>query len=76
MSRPGPSARAALYSEVEDELFSAAAIEDPQPLYARLRRECPVSRVGDTGVHLVASWELIDEALERPADFSANLTGY
>lgn len=57
------------------ELFAPETIEDPHPFFARLRRDRPLSRVGDTGVHLVASWALIDEALHREADFSANLTG-
>jgi cytochrome P450 len=63
------------YSVESDELFGAEAIEDPQRLYGRLRAEHPIARVGDTGVHLVATWDLIDEALQREADFSANLTG-
>ena len=57
------------------ELFALETIEDPHPFFARLRRDRPLSQVGDTGVHLVASWALIDEALHREADFSANLTG-
>ena len=44
-------------------------------LYARLRRESPISRIDESGVHLVATWDLIDEALQREDDFSANLTG-
>lgn len=67
--------RAPLYSTRRDELFGQAAIEDPHPLYARLRREHPISRVDETGVHLVATWDLIDEVLGREVDFSANLTG-
>lgn len=67
--------RAALYSTLRDELFGSAAIEDPHPLFARLRREHPISRVDETGVHLVATWDLVDEVLHREADFSANLTG-
>jgi len=67
--------RAPLYSERDDEILDAAAIEDPQKLYARLRRETPIARIGDSGVHTVATWDLIDEALGREADFSANLTG-
>lgn len=63
------------YSTRPCEIFSSAVIEDPQTLYATLRRERPISRVADTGVHLVANWELLDEALQRPEDFSANLTG-
>ena len=67
--------RAPPYSSRLDEIFSREAIDDPYPLYARLRRECPMSRVADTGVHLVATWDLIDEALDREDDFSAHLTG-
>lgn len=63
------------YSTDTTEIFSSAAIENPQPLFARLRNERPISQIGDTGVHLVATWALIDEALQRDADFSANLTG-
>jgi cytochrome P450 len=50
-------------------------VENPHTLYARLRRECPIARVAETGVHLVATWDLIEEALGRQRDFSANLTG-
>ena len=50
-------------------------IEDPHPFFARLRKDCPISRVGESGAHLVTTWELIDDALRREADFSANLTG-
>ena len=67
--------RAPPYSARPDELFGEDAVEDPFPLYARLREAAPVARVADTGVHLVATWELVDEALRREEDFSANLTG-
>ncbi len=67
--------RAPLYSPNANELFEPATIADPQPIYARLRAETPLARVGDTGVHLVATGSLIEEALAREADFSANLTG-
>lgn len=67
--------RAPLYSGRPDELFDPATIETPQRLYARLRDEAPLARVGETGAHLVATWDLIDEALSREEDFSANLTG-
>ena len=50
-------------------------IENPHAFYARLREEHAISRVGDTGVHLVASWDLVESALCRENDFSANLTG-
>jgi cytochrome P450 family 144 len=58
-----------------DDFFDRHAIEHPHRLYEVLRSELPLSRVGDTGVHPVASWDLIDEVLQREDDFSANLTG-
>ena len=67
--------RAPIYSSNPNELFEPATISNPQPLYARLRSETPLSRIADSGVHLVATWDLIDEALARESDFSANLTG-
>jgi cytochrome P450 len=70
--------RAPLYSNSHYELFDIAASTDATPLYEvyeRLRREDPISRIDESGVHLVATWALIEEALGREADFSANLTG-
>ncbi len=67
--------RAPLCSSDPTEVLDSAVIEDPHPFFARLRREHPISRVGDTGVHLVATWDLIDDVLQREADFSANITG-
>ena len=69
------SMRAPLYSANPNELFDPATFADPQRLYARLRSEAPMARVADTGVHLLATWDLIEEALHRESDFSANLTG-
>jgi cytochrome P450 len=67
--------RAPIYSSNPNELFEPSTIADPQPLYARLRSTTPLSRVAESGVHLVATWDLIEEALARESDFSANLTG-
>jgi cytochrome P450 len=67
--------RAPLYSQQANEILSREFIENPHPVFARLRAEAPISRVGETGVHLVATWDLIEEALARESDFSANLTG-
>lgn len=67
--------RAPLYSEDPDEIFAADTIENPHPLYARLRKTMPVARIADTGIHIVSSWALVDEVLDREVDFSANLTG-
>ena len=57
------------------EFFGDDAIQDPYPLYARLRAEGGVHRVGDSGFYLVSSWAAVSEAATRPADFSSNLTG-
>lgn len=67
--------RAPPYSPNPNELFEPAIIANPQTLYARLRSETPIARVAETGVHLVATWDLIEQALARESDFSANLTG-
>jgi cytochrome P450 len=34
----------------------------------------PVHPVGDSGFHAVCSWDAINEAIDRPEDFSSNLT--
>jgi cytochrome P450 len=57
------------------DLFAPAVIEDPHPLFARILERHAIARIGDTGVHLVTTWDGIEEALERGEDFSANLTG-
>ena len=67
--------RAPLCSAKPNELLETEVIENPHPFFARLRSEHPISRVGETGVHFVATWDLVNEALSREADFSANLTG-
>jgi hypothetical protein len=51
--------RAPTSGEDPAELLGIGVIENPHPFFARLRREHPLSRVGDTGVHLVASWKLM-----------------
>ncbi len=58
-----------------DALLSQQWIDNPYPLCERLRHLTPLAAVGDSGAHLVASWELIQEVLAREPDFSANLTG-
>src|SRR5262249_61881324 len=56
------------------EFFGVDAIQDPYPLYERLRAVGPVQRIGDSGFYLVCSWEAINEVIDRPEDFSSNLT--
>lgn len=67
--------RAPCYAERDDEWLRPEATLDPHALHARLRERHPIARIGETGVHAVTSWALVDEALGREADFSANLTG-
>ncbi len=67
--------RAPVYAEDPSEILAPHVIADPQPFYAKLRAAHPICRIGDSGAHLVLSWALVEEALGREADFSANLTG-
>lgn len=50
-------------------------VEDPYPFYAVLRENAPVYQIPGTQIYLVSKRHLIEEALDRPEDFSANLTG-
>ena len=54
--------------------FGVEAIQDPYPLYDALRAESPVHRVGESGFYVVCDWASVNEAINRPEDFSANLT--
>ncbi|MBW2418508.1 MAG: cytochrome P450 [Deltaproteobacteria bacterium] len=67
--------QAAQRAAVEGNLLAPEVLENPHPFYARLRETAPVYPVPGTSVHLVTSRPLIEEALEREEDFSANLTG-
>jgi cytochrome P450 len=67
--------RAPAYSPDPSEILAPDVIANPQPFYAKLRKTQPLCRIGESGAHLVLSWALVEEALGREADFSANLTG-
>src|SRR4051812_38213812 len=54
-------------------LLDPDTIQDPVPFHAWLRAHEPVYRVPDTPLHLVATWELVTEALGRVDEFSSNL---
>jgi cytochrome P450 len=56
------------------EFFGDNAVQDPYPLYRRLREDGGIHRVGDSGYYLVSSWAAVSDAANRPADFSSNLT--
>ena len=55
-------------------LFSAAALQDPYPLYARMRAAGPVHRIDDSEFYAVCGWDAIHEVIGRPEVFSSNLT--
>jgi cytochrome P450 len=54
--------------------FGSEAIQDPYPLYDRMRAEAPVHRIGDSVFYAVCGWDAVLEAVERVEDFSSNLT--
>ncbi len=56
------------------EFFGADSIQDPYPLYARLREDGGVHRVGDSGFYLASSWATITEVVNQPDVFSSNMT--
>jgi cytochrome P450 len=49
-------------------------LDDPYPVYDELRRFAPVYQVPGTSFYLVSSWDAVQEAVSRTADFSSNLT--
>jgi hypothetical protein len=56
------------------QFFSAAALQDPYPLYDRMRAQAPVHRIGNSVFYVVCGWDAVLEAVERVEDFSSNLT--
>ena len=50
--------------------LDAAFVQDPHPLFARLRRDAPVWQVNDTPLYLVTTWHLVNEAAARVEHFS------
>lgn len=54
--------------------FSRESLQDPYPLYERMRAAGPVHRIADSEFYAVCGWDALNEALARPEDFSSNLT--
>ena len=56
-------------------LFAPETLESPHLFHAQLRREAPVVEVGSSGVFLVATAQLVEQALARADVFSSRLSG-
>ena len=56
------------------DFFGTAALQDPYPLYDRMRGDAAVHRIGDSDFYAVCGWDAVVEAVNRVDDFSSNLT--
>ncbi|BBY21865.1 cytochrome P450 [Mycobacterium stomatepiae] len=56
------------------DFFGTEALQDPYPLYDRMRDQSPVQRIGDSTFYAVCGWDAVTEAVNRVEDFSSNLT--
>jgi len=56
------------------QFFGEQAIQDPYPLYDRMRAEAPVQRIGNSVFYAVCGWDAVIDAVTRVEDFSSNLT--
>jgi cytochrome P450 family 144 len=54
--------------------FGTESLQDPYPLYDRMRAAGPVHRIGDSAFYAVCGWDAVNDAISRPEDFSSNLT--
>ena len=55
-------------------LFGIDALQDPYPLYDRMRAQAAVHRIGESGFFAVCGWDAVMDAVNRVEDFSSNLT--
>ena len=56
------------------DFFGEESMQDPYPLYDRLREGGPLHRVGDSMFYVLARWDAVEEVIARADDFSSNLT--
>jgi cytochrome P450 family 144 len=56
------------------QFFGAEALQNPYPLYDRMRAEAAVHRIANSAFYVVCGWDALLEAVERVQDFSSNLT--
>lgn len=54
--------------------FGAETLQNPYPMYDRMRAESPVHRIGDSEFYAVWGWDALIDAVNRVEDFSSNLT--
>ena len=71
---PGAMPSSTTVAENPIALFDAENMQDPYPLYARLRAAGSVQRFGDSNFYAVCGWDAVQEAIARTDDFSSNLT--
>jgi cytochrome P450 family 144 len=56
------------------DFFGTDALQDPYPLYDRMRHHASVHRIGDSVFYAVCGWDAVVEVVNRVEDFSSNLT--
>ena len=56
------------------DFFGTDALQDPYPLYDRMRDRAGVHRIADSVFYAVCGWDAVMEAIKRVEDFSSNLT--
>lgn len=56
------------------DFFTDANIQDPYPLYDRMRERGPVHQVGNSEFYVVCGLDAINEVINYPEVFSSNLT--
>jgi cytochrome P450 len=53
--------------------LGADALQDPYPIYDRMRAQAPVHRIGSSPFYAVCGWDALNDAVARVDDFSSNL---
>lgn len=56
------------------DFFGAETLQNPYPMYDRMRAQAPVHRIGDSEFYAVCGWDALIDAINRVEDFSSNLT--
>jgi cytochrome P450 len=54
--------------------FGPESLQDPYPLYERMRAVGTVHRIGGSDFYAVCGWDAVNDVISRPEDFSSNLT--